>query len=298
MEVGNAPPFEPGRAPAESLFAASGGAAPAPIEMLGKDAGPAVAPLVVPPHAEAPPPPAGIAFDAILDFPRYDEWAVGGMEPPGTAAQPPLGLGLDTLPPFDGGRSRSVSLSAELLPALGRPVHGTRRRSSWGDIMVSYPSPPPAAAQLGLTDPPQDVGDAAPRQRSRSMNGGGGGAVSRRERAAHLSRSQEYLLAPPARKPMAPAPGGFVCSCCGSTSTPLWREGKNSIKLCNACGIRWVKYGISCEKCFYVPRKGEGAGLCARCGEQFPRAWPLVLRRRSTAGSSDGGGGGGGGVCG
>lgn len=57
-----------------------------------------------------------------------------------------------------------------------------------------------------------------------------------------------------------------ACVCCGCTSTPLWRDiGKNR-PLCNACGIRWKKYGVICESCQYVPCKQERENkTCRRC---------------------------------
>eukprot|EP00038_Savillea_parva_P005842 m.160286 g.160286 ORF g.160286 m.160286 type:complete len:521 (-) comp11924_c0_seq1:387-1949(-) len=72
------------------------------------------------------------------------------------------------------------------------------------------------------------------------------------------------------------------CVCCDATSTPLWREGKNGCRLCNACGIRWVKYGIACDSCKYVPRKSEASKeLCPRCSAPFPPADEDAIRRRS-----------------
>eukprot|EP00048_Salpingoeca_helianthica_P022584 m.19158 g.19158 ORF g.19158 m.19158 type:complete len:244 (+) comp7525_c0_seq1:206-937(+) len=61
------------------------------------------------------------------------------------------------------------------------------------------------------------------------------------------------------------------CVCCGCTSTPLWRDiGKNR-PLCNACGIRWKKYGVICESCQYVPCKQERENkTCRRCLAVLP----------------------------
>lgn len=39
------------------------------------------------------------------------------------------------------------------------------------------------------------------------------------------------------------------CVCCMATSTPMWRDGRDGQRLCNACGIRWQKYGVSCHQC-------------------------------------------------
>eukprot|EP00037_Helgoeca_nana_P012328 m.111700 g.111700 ORF g.111700 m.111700 type:complete len:481 (+) comp21381_c0_seq1:760-2202(+) len=74
------------------------------------------------------------------------------------------------------------------------------------------------------------------------------------------------------------------CVCCDAVNTPLWREGKHGARLCNACGIRWVKYGIACDTCKYVPRKSEASKeLCPRCTTPFPPADEEAIRRRSTA---------------
>eukprot|EP00047_Mylnosiga_fluctuans_P012832 m.28004 g.28004 ORF g.28004 m.28004 type:complete len:251 (+) comp4486_c0_seq1:87-839(+) len=71
------------------------------------------------------------------------------------------------------------------------------------------------------------------------------------------------------------------CACCGCTSTPLWRDmGKNQ-PLCNACGIRWKKYGVICEACQYVPCKQERERkLCKRCSAVLPPA-PKRIRAAS-----------------
>ncbi|EDQ87278.1 uncharacterized protein MONBRDRAFT_33447 [Monosiga brevicollis MX1] len=74
------------------------------------------------------------------------------------------------------------------------------------------------------------------------------------------------------------------CACCQSTTTPMWREGplvnNEPMKLCNACGIRWQKYGTCCLECRYVPRKQEKArGTCPYCQQQLPTN--LTTRRRS-----------------
>ena len=84
-----------------------------------------------------------------------------------------------------------------------------------------------------------------------------------------------------ARPPKKAKARAVTCTCCGGTNTPLWREGKNGVRLCNACGIRWVKYGISCTSCEYVPRKMEGTNpLCPKCDAKLPPAEPLETRRK------------------
>eukprot|EP00050_Salpingoeca_kvevrii_P006480 m.289686 g.289686 ORF g.289686 m.289686 type:complete len:429 (+) comp12170_c0_seq1:145-1431(+) len=75
-----------------------------------------------------------------------------------------------------------------------------------------------------------------------------------------------------------------TCSCCGCSSTPMWRDGRDGNRLCNACGIRWQKYGVSCINCMYVPRKLESAQnqKCKRCGFELP---PPEMTRRQLAAS-------------
>ena len=45
---------------------------------------------------------------------------------------------------------------------------------------------------------------------------------------------------------------GCLCACCGVGETPLWRKGGNGQTLCNACGMRWIKYRMQCNDCQYV----------------------------------------------
>lgn len=87
------------------------------------------------------------------------------------------------------------------------------------------------------------------------------------------------------RQPISRPPSGprkqKQCACCGCTSTPLWRDmGKNQ-PLCNACGIRWKKYGVVCDVCQYVPCKQERESkLCKRCTAPLPPA-PKRIRAAS-----------------
>lgn len=61
------------------------------------------------------------------------------------------------------------------------------------------------------------------------------------------------------------------CACCGVTSTPLWRDIGGQLPLCNACGIRFKKYGICCPDCNYVPCKQQrDAKTCPRCQLALP----------------------------
>lgn len=75
---------------------------------------------------------------------------------------------------------------------------------------------------------------------------------------------------------------GNICFCCKTTTTPLWREGRKGTRLCNACGIRWVKYLIQCNVCNYVPRKAEAKGIdCPKCGTKLPPPEPSTGRRQA-----------------
>ena len=42
---------------------------------------------------------------------------------------------------------------------------------------------------------------------------------------------------------------GRSCACCHTASTPLWRDAGHGRVLCNACGIRFKKYGLLCATC-------------------------------------------------
>ena len=39
------------------------------------------------------------------------------------------------------------------------------------------------------------------------------------------------------------------CVCCKCVNTPLWRKGREGKMLCNACGVRWLKYSVACTNC-------------------------------------------------
>ena len=59
-----------------------------------------------------------------------------------------------------------------------------------------------------------------------------------------------------------------MCHSCGSRVTPYWRDGWSpEIMLCNACGLRFQKFGERCLQCRYVPRKEDGCPLlsCPQC---------------------------------
>ena len=64
--------------------------------------------------------------------------------------------------------------------------------------------------------------------------------------------------------------GSKACASCGTRKTPYWRDGWDSVVLCNACGIRFNKYRMKCAHCLYIPRKDERAlSTCPRCDKAF-----------------------------
>ncbi|XP_070321979.1 GATA-type zinc finger protein 1 [Odocoileus virginianus] len=89
---------------------------------------------------------------------------------------------------------------------------------------------------------------------------------------ARSSHSPEPPAPGPARGPEA-NPGGSEalaprrCASCRTERTPLWRDAEDGTPLCNACGIRYKKYGTRCSSCWLVPRKNvQPKKLCGRCG--------------------------------
>ncbi|XP_057564242.1 GATA-type zinc finger protein 1 [Hippopotamus amphibius kiboko] len=85
------------------------------------------------------------------------------------------------------------------------------------------------------------------------------------------SRSQGPPTGPaesPEAKPGgSEAPGPRRCASCRTQRTPLWRDAEDGTPLCNACGIRYKKYGTRCSGCWLVPRKSvQPKKLCGRCG--------------------------------
>jgi len=80
----------------------------------------------------------------------------------------------------------------------------------------------------------------------------------------------------------APKHRGRSCVCCGTTSTPLWRDAGQGRVLCNACGIRFKKYGLFCPNCAYVPCKTEREfKSCRRC--QCLLSAAITKKPRTTA---------------
>lgn len=95
----------------------------------------------------------------------------------------------------------------------------------------------------------------------------------RRGQTEYVTMQQAQMAqaygAPPVRQVTAPK----ACICCQRTNTPLWRDIGPGRPLCNACGIRWNKYGIICNVCNYVPCKQERQYVqCVRCQAVMPEA--------------------------
>ena len=65
-----------------------------------------------------------------------------------------------------------------------------------------------------------------------------------------------------------------------------------SYAMCNACAIRYKKYGFVCHHCLYVPFKKEVTAavlnpyttvVCKRCTAQLPSQVPEFQRRNRPA---------------
>ncbi|TSK62626.1 GATA-type zinc finger protein 1 [Bagarius yarrelli] len=62
-----------------------------------------------------------------------------------------------------------------------------------------------------------------------------------------------------------------TCASCCTRKTPLWRDAEDGTPLCNACGIRYKKYGVRCLQCWNIPRKEANfTSKCLKCGELLP----------------------------
>jgi hypothetical protein len=62
----------------------------------------------------------------------------------------------------------------------------------------------------------------------------------------------------------------------------MWREGPNKLRVCNACGIRWQKYGYYCRHCKIIPTKKQGlSGRCTTCRLDLPAPMPTALTYHS-----------------
>ncbi|XP_075061168.1 GATA-type zinc finger protein 1 [Mixophyes fleayi] len=60
------------------------------------------------------------------------------------------------------------------------------------------------------------------------------------------------------------------CASCKTQKTPLWRDAEDGTPLCNACGIRYKKYGMRCGQCWNIPKKdGKSCSRYCGCGGMF-----------------------------
>ncbi|KAG8441321.1 hypothetical protein GDO86_006886 [Hymenochirus boettgeri] len=60
------------------------------------------------------------------------------------------------------------------------------------------------------------------------------------------------------------------CASCKTQKTPLWRDAEDGTPLCNACGIRYKKYGVRCYDCWNIPKKdGKSYSRYCDCGGTF-----------------------------
>ncbi|XP_072259155.1 GATA-type zinc finger protein 1 [Pyxicephalus adspersus] len=60
------------------------------------------------------------------------------------------------------------------------------------------------------------------------------------------------------------------CASCKTQKTPLWRDAEDGTPLCNACGIRYKKYGMRCGECWNIPKKdGKSCSRYCGCGGVF-----------------------------
>ncbi|KAI7807343.1 GATA-type zinc finger protein 1 [Triplophysa rosa] len=61
---------------------------------------------------------------------------------------------------------------------------------------------------------------------------------------------------------------GKICASCLTRKTPLWRDAEDGTPLCNACGIRYKKYGVRCHHCWSIPKKdAKSNSKCLKCGD-------------------------------
>ncbi|KAK9972793.1 hypothetical protein ABG768_023557 [Culter alburnus] len=59
-----------------------------------------------------------------------------------------------------------------------------------------------------------------------------------------------------------------MCASCCTRKTPLWRDAEDGTPLCNACGIRYKKYRVRCQKCWNIPKKEANTNSkCLKCGD-------------------------------
>lgn len=65
-----------------------------------------------------------------------------------------------------------------------------------------------------------------------------------------------------------PSKSASLCASCSSTSPKggNWLRGYAGVRLCNACGRCWHKYGVTCHTCHHVLRKNEhNLPTCPQC---------------------------------
>ncbi|XP_073446715.1 GATA-type zinc finger protein 1 isoform X2 [Dendrobates tinctorius] len=68
----------------------------------------------------------------------------------------------------------------------------------------------------------------------------------------------------------APSSRSKQCASCKTQKTPLWRDAEDGTPLCNACGIRYKKYGLKCGRCWNIPKRdGKSCSKYCGCGGIF-----------------------------
>ncbi|EGD82068.1 hypothetical protein PTSG_02749 [Salpingoeca rosetta] len=100
-------------------------------------------------------------------------------------------------------------------------------------------------------------------KKKKQIGAAGGTAAARRKSSNSSAGSKARTPSYPAGSRTNP---NKRCKCCGCNTTPLWRDFGPNLPLCNACGIRFKKYGCVCRECIYVPCKQESSlSYCKRC---------------------------------
>ncbi|XP_056426554.1 GATA-type zinc finger protein 1 [Hyla sarda] len=85
-----------------------------------------------------------------------------------------------------------------------------------------------------------------------------------RFKSTSLSSGSEDDHMPP------PSSRSKQCASCKTQKTPLWRDAEDGTPLCNACGIRYKKYGLRCGQCWNIPKKdGKSCSKYCGCGGMF-----------------------------
>ena len=80
-------------------------------------------------------------------------------------------------------------------------------------------------------------------------------------------KERKNVLLPARRMSVNGGNSSRICSSCGTSKTPYWRDGWGGpVVLCNACGLRYQKFKKYCWTCKYIPRKEEHSSeRCANC---------------------------------